>query len=112
MKLSKLILICGLAGMLVSTMAAEDANVHKCSLKKKSGQLCCAKNTTAADQDVNANTTNGVKISTVVNTENITRTNDEALPACCSNKANQKKSFWSKLFNRNKDPKVCCAKKN
>lgn len=111
MKLSKLILIFGLAGMLVSTMAAEDTNVHKCSLQK-SGQLCCAKNTTAAVQDVNKTATNGVKISAVVNTENITTNSDEVLPVCCTNKANQKKSFWSKLFNRNKDPKACCAKKN
>ena len=111
MKYSKLLLICGLAGMLVSTMAAEDAKVHKCSLLKI-GQLCCAKNTTAVVQDVNTTATNGVKISTVVNTGNITTNSEEVLPACCAKKANQKRSFWSKIFNKNKDPKACCAKQN
>ena len=118
MRLSKFFLMVAVSVFMLAIITAQSDDLPVCCKTKGGVEFCCKK---GADINLPACCkakggagkccARGTQTTTIaLNTE--TTMDAQTLPACCAMNANQKRSFWDKLFKRNKDPKSCCAKKN
>ncbi len=117
MKLSKFQIMLIVSMFFITINTAQDSNLKACCKNKGGIELCCNK-------DVTKNISNGCKgkggtsqccakgkQTNSTAAVNNTSSNTQSLPACCVNRANQKRSFWDKLLGRKKDLPACCANK-
>ena len=117
MKLSKFYLILVGGIFIIATITAQSSNLKPCCKEKGGVEFCCKKNTKEnlpacckAKGGAGQCCAKGKQNSSTAIVTNTT-SNTQSLPACCANRANQKRSFWDKLFGKNKDLPACCANK-